>query len=87
MLFFFSWPELRKKYEGGFLLSRLLSIPADYASEARAVEVEQFFAANPVPGAERTVKQVMCMRMCVCTCVLVHVCVHVCSALSEPLSR
>jgi len=51
------WADLRKKYDGGFLISRLIAIPGDYATEERAKEVEAFFAANPVPGTDRTVKQ------------------------------
>lgn len=57
-LFSSSWADLRKKYDGGFLISRLIAVPADYATEERAAEVEAFFQANPVPGTDRTVKQV-----------------------------
>jgi len=51
------WAELTKKYEGGFLLSRLVSLPSEFASEQKAKEVEEFFKAHPVAGAERTVRQ------------------------------
>ncbi|KAI1303651.1 Puromycin-sensitive aminopeptidase [Halotydeus destructor] len=48
----------KKRYEGGFLISRLVKyLTENFASEDRAVEVESFFASNVFPGTERTVQQ------------------------------
>lgn len=45
-------------FQGGFLLSRLVKcLTENFASEARAVEVESFFKKNLFPGTERTVSQ------------------------------
>jgi len=50
--------ELRRRYEGGFLVSRLVKyVSENFASEEKAQEVEAFFAQNPFPGTERTVQQ------------------------------
>ncbi len=46
-------------YEGGFILSRIVKMSANFASEAKAAEVEAFHAAHPVAGTERTVKQTL----------------------------
>jgi len=44
--------------DSGLLLSRTVSLACkDFASDQKAQEVEQFFAKNPVPQAERTIKQ------------------------------
>ncbi|XP_071496767.1 puromycin-sensitive aminopeptidase-like [Diadema antillarum] len=52
------WSELHERYSGGFLLSRLVqSCTEGFATEARAVEVEEFFKNHPAPAAERTVQQ------------------------------
>ncbi|KAH8303799.1 hypothetical protein KR018_006010 [Drosophila ironensis] len=49
---------LLERYQGGFLLSRLVKyLIENFASEERAREVEAFFEANHVPGCERTVSQ------------------------------
>ncbi|KAH8252193.1 hypothetical protein KR026_011809 [Drosophila bipectinata] len=50
--------QLLERYQGGFLLSRLIKyLIENFASEERAKEVEDFFKANPIPGTERTVSQ------------------------------
>ncbi|XP_012260332.2 puromycin-sensitive aminopeptidase isoform X1 [Athalia rosae] len=53
-----NWKVLMDRYEGGFLLSRLVKFTTeDFATEESALEVEQFFADHPTPGTERTVQQ------------------------------
>jgi len=52
-----NWPELEKRYSGGFLLNRLVKSTANFASEERAKEVEKFFEEHKAPAAERAVKQ------------------------------
>ena len=50
--------EFAKRYDGGFLIARLVkSITEDFASEERAQEVTSFFATNNFPGTERVVNQ------------------------------
>lgn len=52
------WTELFTRYDGGFLLSRLVqTTSADFTTEEKAKEVEAFFAVNKAPAAERAVKQ------------------------------
>ncbi|KAH8379355.1 hypothetical protein KR009_004350 [Drosophila setifemur] len=49
---------LLERYQGGFLLSRLIKyLIENFASEERAKEVEEFFKVNQIPGTERTVSQ------------------------------
>lgn len=46
------------RLQGGFLLSRLISsICSDFVTEARAAEVETFFAEHSAPAANRAIKQ------------------------------
>ncbi|PVD38990.1 hypothetical protein C0Q70_01615 [Pomacea canaliculata] len=53
-----NWKELHNRYEGGFLLSRLVkSTTENFVTEEKAKEVEEFFTVNPAPAAERTVQQ------------------------------
>ncbi|KAK6630961.1 hypothetical protein RUM44_003133 [Polyplax serrata] len=53
-----NWEELLKRYEGGFLLARLVKFTTEnFASEEKALEVEQFFGKHKFPGTERTVQQ------------------------------
>ncbi|XP_068751951.1 puromycin-sensitive aminopeptidase-like [Montipora capricornis] len=53
-----NWEELYNRYEGGFLLSRLIKSTTDmFASEEAAKEVEEFFAKQSIPSAERTIQQ------------------------------
>ncbi|PFX27024.1 Puromycin-sensitive aminopeptidase [Stylophora pistillata] len=53
-----NWDELHNRYEGGFLLSRLIKSTTDmFVTEEAAKEVEEFFANRSVPAAERTIQQ------------------------------
>jgi puromycin-sensitive aminopeptidase len=50
--------ELRQRYDGGYMVARLVKyLTENFASEEKAQEVESFFASNPFPGTERTVRQ------------------------------
>lgn len=50
--------QLLERYQGGFLLSRLIKyLIENFASEERAKEVEEFLQVNQIPGCERTVSQ------------------------------
>jgi len=49
---------LFKRYDGGFLLSRLVQMTtANFNTEEKAKEIEAFFDAHKTPAAERAVKQ------------------------------
>ena len=53
-----NWAELDRRYgEGGFALMRLVSIGSLFSTEEKRQEVADFFAANPAPAAERTIRQ------------------------------
>ena len=53
-----NWSEFDRRYgKGGFMIMRLVSITEDFTTLERANEVEAFFEANPVAGAQRTVQQ------------------------------
>lgn len=52
-----NWAQLLERYEGGFLLSRLVKMTENFVTEEKAKEIEQFFAEHPAPAAERTIKQ------------------------------
>lgn len=53
-----NWKKLHERYEGGFLLSRLVKTTTEnFVTEDKAKEVKEFFKANPVEAAERTVEQ------------------------------
>ncbi|XP_063815723.1 puromycin-sensitive aminopeptidase [Pseudophryne corroboree] len=53
-----NWEELYNRYQGGFLISRLIKLSVDgFASEKMAAEIKAFFDAHPAPSAERTVQQ------------------------------
>ncbi|XP_049807692.1 puromycin-sensitive aminopeptidase isoform X2 [Schistocerca nitens] len=53
-----NWQELMNRYEGGFLLARLVKYTTEnFASEEQATEVENFFREHHSPGTERTVQQ------------------------------
>lgn len=53
-----NWKVLLDRYEGGFLLSRLIKyVTENFSTEERAREVEQFFKDHEFPGTERTVSQ------------------------------
>ncbi|XP_066305336.1 puromycin-sensitive aminopeptidase-like [Branchiostoma lanceolatum] len=52
------WDELHTRYQGGFLLARLVQFSTSgFVEESRAREVEEFFKRHPAPAAERTVQQ------------------------------
>ncbi|KAK3768872.1 hypothetical protein RRG08_021880 [Elysia crispata] len=49
---------LSDRYEGGFLLSRLVQATTEnFASEEMALEVEAYFKEHPLSAAERTIQQ------------------------------
>lgn len=49
---------LLNQYQGGFLLTRLVKhLTENFASEEKALEVENFFKTHDFPGTERTVQQ------------------------------
>lgn len=53
-----NFPEFLSRYQGGFLIARLVkSITGNFASEEMAVEVDSFFKKHKFPGTERTVQQ------------------------------
>ncbi|XP_055532156.1 puromycin-sensitive aminopeptidase [Wyeomyia smithii] len=53
-----NWKILLDRYEGGFLLSRLIKyLTENFSTEERALEVENFFKEHDFPGTERTVSQ------------------------------
>ncbi|GJQ68392.1 Psa [Trypoxylus dichotomus] len=53
-----NWKELINRYQGGFLLARLVKFTTEnFASEDMANEVEEFFKEHKSPGTERTVQQ------------------------------
>ncbi|CAH1155325.1 unnamed protein product [Phaedon cochleariae] len=52
-----NWPKIKERFSG-YLLARLVKyLTENFASEAMADEVEQFFLENKAPGTERTVQQ------------------------------
>ncbi|XP_011635269.1 puromycin-sensitive aminopeptidase [Pogonomyrmex barbatus] len=52
------WKTLLDRYEGGFLLARLVKFTTEnFVSEEQAKDVESFFENHPTPGTERTVQQ------------------------------
>uniref|UniRef100_A0A8C6TYS3 Puromycin-sensitive aminopeptidase n=1 Tax=Neogobius melanostomus TaxID=47308 RepID=A0A8C6TYS3_9GOBI len=53
-----NWEELYNRYQGGFLISRLVKLTVDgFAIDKMAAEVKSFFESHPAPSAERTVQQ------------------------------
>lgn len=55
-----NWSEFDRRYgKGGFMIMRLVSITETFTTLERADEVEAFFEANPVAGAQRTVQQAL----------------------------
>ncbi|KAL0822477.1 hypothetical protein ABMA28_004534 [Loxostege sticticalis] len=54
------WQEFMDRYQGGFLLARLVkSTTENFASEAAAQEIEAFFRDHHSPGTERSVQQAL----------------------------
>ena len=53
-----NWEEFDRRYgEGGFAIMRLVGISSLFTTAEKRQEVEEFFAANPVASAERTIRQ------------------------------
>ncbi|XP_045180065.2 puromycin-sensitive aminopeptidase-like [Mercenaria mercenaria] len=53
-----NWDALHKRYQGGFLLSRITKCMTEhFVTEDKAKEIEEFFKANPAPAAERSIQQ------------------------------
>ncbi|KAF9418987.1 hypothetical protein HW555_004314 [Spodoptera exigua] len=54
------WQQFMDRYQGGFLLARLVkSTTENFASETSAQEIEQFFRTHQSPGTERSVQQAL----------------------------
>jgi len=54
------WETLHKRYQGGFLLARLVkSVTQNFVSEDKDKDIRDFFAAHPAPAAERTIQQAL----------------------------
>ncbi|XP_013190703.1 puromycin-sensitive aminopeptidase [Amyelois transitella] len=54
------WQEFIDRYQGGHLLARLVKYTTEnFASEAAALEVEEFFRTHPSPGTERSLQQAL----------------------------
>lgn len=50
--------EYRRRYEGNVVFGDMVKcLTENYASESKALEVEEFFETNPIPGTERSVNQ------------------------------
>lgn len=50
--------EYRRRYEGNVAFGHMVKcVTQNFASESKALEIEQFFDTNPIPGTERSVKQ------------------------------
>ena len=55
-----NWAEFDRRYGGGgFGLMRLVSICNSFTTEEQMADVERFFAENPAPAAERTIRQAL----------------------------
>ena len=55
-----NWPEFDRRYgSGGFGLMRLVSVCGNFTSQDKLEDVESFFAENPAPAAERTIRQAL----------------------------
>ena len=55
-----NWGEFNERYgHGGFMLMRLVGLPSGFTTQEKLEEVRQFYGANPVPAAERSVRQVI----------------------------
>ena len=62
------WPDLQKKV-GPFLGNPgIVASLGSFCSEARATEIREFFAAHPVPDAQRSLQQAL-ERIDVCSAV------------------
>ncbi len=55
-----NWAEFDRRYGGGgFGLMRLVSICNSFTTDEQRADVENFFAENPAPAAERTIRQAL----------------------------
>jgi puromycin-sensitive aminopeptidase len=55
-----NWDVFNERYgHGGFMLMRLVGLPRGFTTQERLDDVKQFYAAHPVPAAERSVRQVI----------------------------
>ena len=55
-----NWGEFDRRYGGGgFGLMRLVSICNSFNTDEQRADVENFFAENPAPAAERTIRQAL----------------------------
>lgn len=55
-----NWGEFDRRYGGGgFGLMRLVSICNSFTTGEQMADVERFFADNPAPAAERTIRQAL----------------------------
>uniref|UniRef100_A0A3B3S1X4 Aminopeptidase n=1 Tax=Paramormyrops kingsleyae TaxID=1676925 RepID=A0A3B3S1X4_9TELE len=53
-----NWDELHNRYQGGFLISRLIKLSVDgFAVDKMAADVKSFFESHQAPAAERTIQQ------------------------------
>ncbi|KAF4524826.1 hypothetical protein B566_EDAN013986 [Ephemera danica] len=53
-----NWQTFMDRYQGGFLIARLVKLVTEnFATEAAAKEIEAFFTSHPTPGTERTIQQ------------------------------
>ena len=55
-----NWGEFDRRYGGGgFGLMRLVSIVNSFTTDEQRQDVENFFAENPAPAADRTIRQAL----------------------------
>lgn len=53
-----NWKFLSEKFQGGFLLRRLVKcVTENFSSEEKALETEEFFKTHNVPNTKRSVEQ------------------------------
>ena len=53
-----NWTEFDRRYgEGGFAIMRLVSISSLFTTAEKRREIVEFFEANPIPSAERPIRQ------------------------------
>ncbi|XP_078280972.1 puromycin-sensitive aminopeptidase [Rhinoraja longicauda] len=53
-----NWEELYNRYQGGFLISRLIKLTVEgFTGDKMAADVKSFFETHPAPAAERTIQQ------------------------------
>lgn len=52
-----NWKMFYDRYQGGFLLNRLVKITENFATEEKAAEIEKFFEERSSAGIERALQQ------------------------------